>query len=116
MTWGTYLSHRKSVDAGESDFEAFLQHLADQGKAGWQIEQAEAARKLLHQSRYPTPWSADWKVRLPLAAATASPERRPALEEEFLRSRHQGKSDRGKLPPRFAPFIDKIRAAVRARH
>jgi hypothetical protein len=55
-------------------------------------------------------------VRQPLAAATASPERRPPLDEEFLRARHQGKSDRGELPPRFAPFIDEIRAAVRARH
>ena len=79
MAWGKYLSPRKFVDAGESDVEAFLQHLADQGKAGWQIEQAEAALKLLHQSRYPTPWSADWKVRQPLAAATASPEQRPPL-------------------------------------
>jgi hypothetical protein len=112
MAWGKYLSPRKFVDAGESDVEAFLQHLADQGRAGWQIEQAEAALKLLHQSRYPAPWSADWKVRLPLAAATASPERRPPLDEEFLRARHQGKSDRGELPPRFAPFIDEIRAAV----
>ena len=116
MAWGKYLSPRKFVDAGESDVEAFLQHLADQGKAGWQIEQAEAALKLLHQSRYPAPWSADWKVRQPLAAATASPEQRPPLDEEFLRARHQGKSDRGELPPRFAPFIDEIRAAVRARH
>ena len=116
MAWGKYLSPRKFVDAGESDVEAFLQDLADQGKAGWQIEQAEAALKLLHQSRYPAPWSADWKVRQPLAAATASPERRPPLDEEFLRARHQGKSDRGELPPRFAPFIDEIRAAVRARH
>ena len=116
MAWGKHLSPRKFVDAGESDVEAFLQHLADQGKAGWQIEQAEAALKLLHQSRYPAPWSADWKVRQPLAAATASPERRPPLDEEFLRARHQGKSDRGELPPRFAPFIDEIRAAVRARH
>ena len=91
-----------------------MQHLADQGKAGWQIERAEAALKLLHQSRYPAPWSADWKVRHPLAAATASPERRRPLDEEFLRARHQGKSDRGELPPRFAPFIDEIRAAVRA--
>ena len=116
MAWGKYLSPRKFVDAGESDVEGFLQYLADQGKAGWQIEQAEAALKLLHQSRYPAPWSADWKVRQPLAAATASPERRPPLNEEFLRARHQGKSDRGELPPRFAPFIDEIRAAVRARH
>jgi hypothetical protein len=93
MAWGKYLSPRKFVDTGESDVEAFLQHLADQGKAGWQIEQAEAALKVLHQSRYPAPWSADWKVRQPLAAATASPERRPPLDEEFLRARHQGKSE-----------------------
>ena len=74
MAWGKYLSPHKFVDAGESDVEAFLQHLADQGKAGWQIEQAEAALKLLHQSRYPAPWSADWKVRQPLAAAFATPQ------------------------------------------
>jgi hypothetical protein len=55
MAWGKYLSPRKFVDAVESDVEAFLQHLADQGKAGWQIEQAEAALKLLHKSRYPRP-------------------------------------------------------------
>ena len=57
IAWGKFLSPHKFVDAGESDVEAFLQHLADQGK-----------------------------------------------------------SDRGELPPRFAPFIDEIRAAVRARH
>jgi hypothetical protein len=34
MAWGNYFLPRKSVDAGESDVEAFLQHLADQGKAG----------------------------------------------------------------------------------
>jgi len=51
MAWGKYLSPRKCVDAGPSDVEAFLKHLADQGRAGRQVEQAEAALKLLHQSR-----------------------------------------------------------------
>ena len=94
MAWGKYLSPRKFVDAGESDVEAFLQHLADQGKAGWQIEQAEAALKLLHQSRYPAPWSADWKVRQPLAAATASPERRPPLRLLPPRSQSNARTHR----------------------
>jgi len=94
MAWGKYLSPRKFVDAGESDVEAFLQHLADQGKAGWQIEQAKAALKLLHQSRYPAPWSADWKVRQPLAAATASPERRPPLRLLPPRSQSNARTHR----------------------
>jgi len=53
MAWGKYLSPRKCVDAGAAGVEAFLQHLVDKGKACWQVEQAEAALKLLHQSRYP---------------------------------------------------------------
>jgi hypothetical protein len=64
MAWGKYLSPRKCVDAGAADVEAFLQHLVDKGKAGWQLKQAEAALKLLHQSRYPAPWSVDWLLQL----------------------------------------------------
>lgn len=55
-------------------------------------------------------------VRIVKRYYSANVPERPPLDEEFLRARHQGKSDRGELPPRFAPFIDEIRAAVRARH
>jgi hypothetical protein len=41
MAWKKYLSPRKFMDASPAHVEALLAPLADRGKAGWQIEQAE---------------------------------------------------------------------------
>lgn len=113
MKFGKFLTPRFFYQATLADVEAFYRVLLQESRAAWQVEQADAALKLVFQKLYPMEWAQPWKPEWPEAAMTERPLNRPALNLED--PAWTGRSDEGDLPERYRPFLEEIRGQIRTR-
>jgi hypothetical protein len=92
--------------------EAFYQRLASEGRARWQVEQADGALRLVYQKMYPAYWARAWQPSWPEVAMTERPVNRERVADDPAWA---GRSDVGDLPPRFESFLDELRRRMRER-
>lgn len=65
MKFGKFLTPRRDHNASLADVEAFYTQLAGEGRAHWQVEQADGALKGLYQGIYPMDWAQPWQPKWP---------------------------------------------------
>ncbi|MFZ4682853.1 MAG: integron integrase [Terrimicrobiaceae bacterium] len=102
--------------------EIFLEHLASEGKEGWQLRQAEEALQVFFQEVEPAAWARNWpsnlwkeaegkRKKLALTNREAAEVPRPPTargREDFA-----GRDDTGALPERYGKFLEEVEAALR---
>ena len=113
----SFLKPRKWNQAVREDVERYLAKLLGEGKAGWQVEQANRALELFYSEVCPMDWARrDWPetpgagevLSQQAAAAPRPPVEGPRVA--VLRER----SDTGELPERLEAFLDEVRECLRA--
>ena len=107
---------RKWNQALREDVEQYLDLLVREGKAGWQIAQANESLELFYKEVAPMAWAQrDWP---PTPSSMELTDVRPAaVARPPLAERHHswdGKTDRGELEKRWEPFLDEVRESLRS--
>lgn len=110
--FGKFIAPRRLLEASQGEVEAFYQRLATEGRARWQLEQADGALRLVYQRMYPTDWAREWAPVWPEAVMTRSPLNRAAVTPD---PEWEGRTDDGDVPERFEPFLEEVRRRMRAR-
>jgi integron integrase len=110
--FGKFIAPRRLLEASQGEVEAFYQRLATEGRARWQLEQADGALRLVYQRMYPTDWAREWAPVWPEAVMTRSPLNRAAVTPDPA---WEGRTDDGDVPERFEPFLEEVRRRMRAR-
>lgn len=114
----TFLRPRKWDQVVREDVESYLEKLAAEGKAGWQVEQANRALALFYREVCPLEWAAKNWPKTPEAAElglSLRPAKIPGGEIDGPKMEAlAGRSDAGQLPGRFASFLEEVRECLRA--
>ncbi len=112
--FGKFIAPTKLYEATQPDVEAFYQRLASEGRARWQLEQADEALRLVFHRMYRAEWAKEWLPVWPEGAMTGSPMNRAPVSGDD--PAWKGRTDDGELPERFTPFLDEVRRHIRLRH
>lgn len=111
------LKPKRWNQAERGDLVDFLDSLVEEGKTGWQVEQANQALHLFYTEVCPVDWARQNWPKTPAAAETLS--LRPAAipgppitgpKLEALKKR----VDTGNLPAKLEPFIAEVREKLRS--
>jgi integron integrase len=111
-----FLKPRKWDQAERGDVEDFLRGMVEEGKHGWQVEQANRALELFYTEVRPMDWSRKGWPETPSAVDVLSgragdvprpPVDGPQMEALKLRK------DTGELPERLAGFLEEVRERLR---
>lgn len=111
-----FLKPRKWNQADREDVESFLNFLVEEGKHGWQVDQANRALELFYTEVCPMDWAGRNWPKTPAAAEVLSLRPadfpRPPVEGPACEALKQ-RSDTGELPERLNPFLREVTEALR---
>jgi len=111
-----FVQPRKWNQALREDVEQFLELMVREGKAGWQIAQANESLELFYKEVAPMSWAQrDWP---PTPSSMELSDARPAavIRPPLAERNHSwdGKSDQGELEKRWEPFLEEVRETLRS--
>jgi integrase len=102
---------QRLAEAGAAEVTRFLHRLWQSGRyEGWQVQQAEAALRLLYEGLLCAPWSKDWPVLAPEAPAV------PEAQLSFRKARHRSREGAERVRQEFAGPLDRMIRTLRYRH
>jgi integron integrase len=99
-------------EAESRDVEQFLAGLGEQGKARWQVEQANDALRIFFRDVEPMKWAQEnWPDLIVKAEAEVKNPIRTDRVEAL-----RGRTDNGTLSPRLESFLEEVRQALRSQN
>jgi integron integrase len=111
-----FIRPRKWNHALREDVVQFLELMVREGKAGWQIAQANESLELFYKEVAPMEWAQrDWPPTpssMELTEVRTAAVTRPPLAER--NHSWDGKSDNGELEKRWEPFLEEVRETLRS--
>ena len=111
-----FIKPRKFEEAVKEDVEGFVVRLLEDGKAGWQLDQAVLALRVMFEEVDPRRWATPWTVEVLAEVKDGLGNGRAA---ELLRGpvgdkvRFDGRTDEGEVPEKYGAFMEQVRESLR---
>ncbi len=111
-----FIKPRKFEEAVKEDVEGFVVRLLEDGKAGWQLDQAVLALRVMFEEVDPRRWATPWTVEVPAEVKDGLGNGRAA---ELPRgpvgdkARFDGRTDEGDVPEKYGAFMEQVRESLR---